>query len=340
MRVLVTGGCGFIGTNLVFDRLRRGDSVRVLDNCSRAGTERNLEALRAHENDGRLEIVLGDIRDDALVREAVADVDVVFHLAAQVAVTTSVSHPREDYDINATGSLNVLEAARMAARPPIVVYTSTNKVYGGLEHAPTEQRGDRYEFVSHPEGVPEGMPLDFHSPYGCSKGAADQYVIDYSRIYGLRTVTFRQSCIYGPWQYGNEDQGWIAHFALRALRGESVSVYGDGKQVRDVLFVEDLVDLYNRTLERIEVAAGKAYNIGGGAAHSVSLLQCIAALERAVDHEIPVTFGDWRPGDQRVYISDVRRAQELDWRPTTPFADGLDGLLAWMRPSIERTAAA
>jgi CDP-paratose 2-epimerase len=212
-------------------------------------------------------------------------------------------------------------------------------VYGGLEQAPTEERGERYEFVSHPEGVSEDMLLDFHSPYGCSKGAADQYVIDYSRIYGLRTVTFRQSCIYGPWQYGNEDQGWIAHFALRALAGESVSIYGDGKQVRDVLFVDDLVDLYDQALNRIDVAAGKAYNIGGGAAHSVSLLECIAALEHAVGHEIPVAFGDWRPGDQRVYISDVRRAQELDWRPTTPFASGLDGLLAWMRPTLAATAA-
>ncbi|MFL5955187.1 MAG: GDP-mannose 4,6-dehydratase [Gaiellaceae bacterium] len=340
MRVLVTGGCGFIGTNLVLDRLRRGDFVRVLDNCSRAGTERNLEALRAHESDGHLEILLGDVRDEEVVRYATADVDVVFHLAAQVAVTTSVMNPREDYDINATGSLNVLEAARAAVSPPIVIYTSTNKVYGGLEHAPTRERGGRYEFVSHPEGVPEDVPLDFHSPYGCSKGAADQYVIDYSRIYGLRTVTFRQSCIYGPWQYGNEDQGWIAHFALNALRGEAVTVYGDGKQVRDVLFVDDLIDLYDRALNRIAVAAGKAYNIGGGPGFSISVLQCLEMLEQAVGRQIRVTHGDWRPGDQRVYISDVRRAGELGWCPTTSFSRGLNGLLAWMRQNIAATAVA
>jgi len=312
----------------------------VLDNCSRAGTDRNLAALRAREEDDRLEIVLGDIRDEPLVRDATKDVDAVIHLAAQVAVTTSVARPREDFEINAMGSLNVLEAARTARNPPIVLYASTNKVYGSLEPAPVEERHGRYEFVSHPEGVPEDMLLDFHSPYGCSKGSADQYVIDYGRIYGLRTVTFRQSCIYGPWQYGNEDQGWIAHFALQALRNEPVTLYGDGRQVRDVLFVSDLCDLYERALQGIGVAAGKAYNIGGGPRHTLSLLQCLSALELAVGHEIQVSFSEWRPGDQRVYVSDVRRARELGWQPTTPFSEGLETLLGWLRPLGAETAAA
>src|SRR3954452_355680 len=330
MEILITGGCGFIGTNLVLDRLERGDRVRVLDNLSREGTALNRDGLRARNDHGGLDLVEGDIRDSALVAELADGVDAVFHLAGQVAVTTSVADPRADFEVNALGTLNVLEAVRAAAPEAVVVYASTNKVYGGLGRANVGATKTRYELRDYPDGVPESMPLDFHSPYGCSKGAGDQYVLDYARIYGMRSVSLRQSCIYGPWQYGNEDQGWLAHFAIRALNDEPVTIYGDGLQVRDVLFVGDLLELYDRVLERADLAAGKAYNIGGGPVLRVSLLESLQALGEVVGHDVPVSFEAWRPGDQRVYVSDVRRAAELGWSPTTPFRAGLDALVAWL----------
>lgn len=330
MNVLITGGCGFIGTNLALDRLRRGDTVQVLDNCSRAGTERNrahLEGLGA----ASLDLVEGDIRDAALVARLAAEADVIFHLAAQVAVTGSVLDPRTDFEINALGTLNVLEGARLSGRRPTVVYASTNKVYGGLEDVAVEPSPLRYVLPALPDGVPESRAVDFHSPYGCSKGAADLYTIDYSRIYGIPTVVFRQSCIYGPWQYGNEDQGWIAHFLIRALRGEPITLYGDGRQVRDVLFIDDLLALYDAAIGVPDRVAGRAYNIGGGPAFTVSLLEFVQHLRDAEGLEPEVSHGDWRPGDQRVYISDVRRAQaDLAWDPTTTLTDGTRRLREWL----------
>ncbi len=304
--------------------------MRVLDNCSRAGTERNRAHLEAL-GDGKLDLVDGDVRDADLVTRLAAEADAIFHLAAQVAVTDSVRNPRNDFEVNALGTLNVLEAARLSGRAPLVVYTSTNKVYGGLEDLEVRQLERRYELPALPDGVPETRPVDFHSPYGCSKGAADLYTIDYARIYGIPAVSFRQSCIYGPWQYGNEDQGWIAHFLIRALRGDRITLYGDGRQVRDVLFVDDLLELYAATIEQPERVAGRAYNIGGGPGLTVSLLEFLDHLRESEELAVEVGFGDWRPGDQRVYVSDVRRAEdELGWRPSTSLADGTRRLRDWL----------
>lgn len=332
MKVLITGGCGFIGSNLVLDRLGRGDAVRVLDNCSRSGSERNWRALEGCDGAGdRLELARGDVRDAEAVTRAMSGVDAVFHLAAQVAVTTSVSDPRMDFDVNAGGTLNVLEAARAAKNPPVVLFASTNKVYGALTHQAVRLAGERHEFAALPLGVDEQTPLDFHSPYGCSKGSADQYVMDYARIYGLRTVVLRQSCIYGPWQHGNEDQGWVAHFAIRALRGEPITIYGDGYQVRDVLFVEDLLEAYDRALRSASEVSGSAFNIGGGPEHSVSLAECIQLLQRMLRTEVEVRYDAWRPGDQRVYVSDVRRARrDLGWAPSVSFEDGVRRMIDWL----------
>jgi CDP-paratose 2-epimerase len=330
LKILVTGGCGFIGTNLVLDRLRRGDDVRVLDDCSRAGTEKNRAHLESL-GEAKLELVLGDVRDAELVRQAAADADAIFHLAAQVAVTDSVRDPRHDFEINALGTLNVLEGARLSGRQPLVVYTSTNKVYGGLEDLEVDGTNSRYSLPALPGGVPETRPVDFHSPYGCSKGAADLYAIDYARIYGIPTVVYRQSCIYGPWQYGNEDQGWIAHFLIRALNGEQITLYGDGRQVRDVLYVDDLLQLYDVTIERQAQVGGRVYNIGGGPELTVSLLEFLDHVREGEGLAIDVAFGDWRPGDQRVYVSDVGRARdELGWTPSTSVADGTRRLREWL----------
>jgi CDP-paratose 2-epimerase len=302
----------------------------VLDNCSRAGTEKNRAHLESLD-DSRLELVDGDVRDADAVAAAAADADAIFHLAAQVAVTDSVRDPRNDFEVNALGTLNVLEGARLSGRKPVVVYTSTNKVYGGLEDIEPRQLETRYELPALPDGVPETRPVDFHSPYGCSKGAADLYAIDYARIYGIPAVSLRQSCIYGPWQYGNEDQGWIAHFLIRALHGEPITLYGDGRQVRDVLFVDDLLELYDRALGAPEQIAGRAYNVGGGPGLTVSLLEFLEHLRSVEGLDVEVSFGDWRPGDQRVYVSDVRRAaDELGWRPSTSLADGTRKLRSWL----------
>jgi CDP-paratose 2-epimerase len=329
--VLVTGGCGFIGTNLVLDRLQRGDTVRVLDSCARAGSERNWQSLQRHARNGHLELIRGDVRDAEAVARATQDIDAVFHLAAQVAVTTSVSDPRFDFDVNAGGTLNVLEAARQAKRPPAVIFASTNKVYGALEGQTVGLQGERYEFTRLRDGVDEAAPLDFHSPYGCSKGSADQYVRDYARIYGLRTAVMRQSCIYGPWQLGNEDQGWVAHFAMQAMHGEPVTIYGDGFQVRDVLFVDDLLRVYDVALRNIDRISGAAYNIGGGPPHSISVIECVRLLGRLLGREVSVSYGAWRPGDQRVYVSNAGRAErDLGWRPTTSFEEGLRRMIRWI----------
>ena len=270
MRHLITGGAGFIGCNLADALLGNGEAVTVLDNLSRPRTGQNLRWLQERHG-AAMRFVRADIRDAAAMVEAVAGHDVVYHLAGQVAVTTSVSDPRGDFEANALGTLNVLEAARSAQRPPIVFYASTNKVYGGMEHVRLVEEATRYSYADLPRGVSETQLLDFHSPYGCSKGAGDQYVHDYARIYGLKTVVFRQGCILGPRQFGVEDQGWVAHFVIAALLNRPISIYGDGKQVRDLLFIDDLVRAYRQALARIDVAAGEIYNIGGGAANTISI---------------------------------------------------------------------
>jgi CDP-paratose 2-epimerase len=328
MRILVTGGCGFIGTNAALALAGRGDEVVVLDNLSRRGSERNRETLDGSE---RVSVVEGDVRDGEAVAQAVGGCDAVIHLAAQVAVTTSVLEPRHDFEVNALGTINVLEACRQSGRRPTVLFASTNKVYGGMEEVGVLAKADRYEYESLPDGVPESFPLDFHSPYGCSKGAADQYVRDYSRIYGLPTAVFRMSCIYGPHQFGNEDQGWVAHFAISALRGDSLSIYGDGKQVRDVLYVDDLVAVYLRALDRPEALDSLVVNVGGGPASTLTLLGLIDRLEALTGRPISRTFGDWRAGDQRIYVSDIRKAeQELGWAPQIGVDEGIRSLVGWL----------
>lgn len=336
---LLTGGAGFIGTNLADHHLSRGDRVVVLDNFSREGTEGNVAWLRERHGD-RLEVVRADVRDppeDLL--PFVEEVDVVFHLAAQVAVTTSVEDPREDFEVNALGTFNVLEAVRASTARPTVVYSSTNKVYGGLPDVAVDESGSRYEFRNRKEGISETRPLDFHSPYGCSKGAGDQYAVDYARIYGLPTVVFRQSCIYGPHQHGVEDQGWVAWFAIRAMTGLPVTIFGDGKQIRDVLHIDDLIAAFDAAVDRIDVTSGEAYNIGGGPANTLSLLELIELLDREYGWTLPYEFADPRPGDQLVYVSDIRKARrDFGWEPGIGVETGVDSLVSWLGANRGRFA--
>jgi CDP-paratose 2-epimerase len=329
--VLITGGAGFIGSNLVHRLVTEGHHVTVLDNLSRRGAGENLDWLRTTLGDG-FHFVHGDVRDWDAVRQAMEGVDHIYHLASQVAVTLSVANPREDFEINALGTLNVLEAARAVGRDPIVIYASTNKVYGGMEDVGIVQGPARYGYLNLPDGVPETYPLDFHSPYGCSKGAGDQYTRDYARIYGLRTIVFRQSCIYGPRQFGVEDQGWVAHLLIAATLGRPITIYGDGKQVRDLLHVDDLVDAYEMAIDRIDVTAGRIYNLGGGPRFSLAIWAEFGPLvEGLIGRPLPASYADWRPGDQKVFIADVSRAAaDFGWRPTISPEEGIPRLLAWI----------
>lgn len=329
--ILITGGAGFIGSNLAYHYLSQGIKVRVFDNLSRSGARVNLEWLKSLGG-GQLEIALGDVRDYEELRRAAVDADIIFHLASQVAVTTSVQDPRYDFEVNALGTLNLLEAARASGRFPIVVFSSSNKVYGKLDGVKVELSDSGYTMRDLPFGVPESWPLDFCSPYGCSKGSADQYVRDYARLYELPTVVFRQSCIYGPHQFGNEDQGWLAHFVFSALLKRPITIFGDGFQVRDILHVADLVRAFDLAVERIEVTRGKVYNLGGGPSHVISLRQLMLMLEEMLDRRLEVAFDSWRPGDQPVYISDIRRAMaDLRWAPGITVRQGLGMLITWAR---------
>jgi len=335
MRLLITGGAGFIGCNTAVALMRRGDDVTIFDNLSRAGTEDNLEWVRSS---GPVELIQADVRDAEAVAGAVARVrpEAVIHLAAQVAVTTSVVDPRTDFEINALGTLNVLEAARAAKDPPLLLFSSTNKVYGGLEDLTCTPAGRRYVCALSDRGVDESRALDFHSPYGCSKGAADQYVHDYTRIYGLRTVVLRQSCIYGNRQFGIEEQGWLAWFTLAALMGRSITVYGDGLQVRDVLEVGDLVRLYLLCVDRIDEVSGQILNVGGGPGNAVSILESLELLEQILGQKIQRDFADWRPGDQRIFVACNEAAERrLGWQPEVDVHRGLQALVEWIRPNLE-----
>ena len=330
-RILITGGAGFVGTNLAKRLAGEGAQVRVLDTLARSGSEQNIAWLGARFPN-EIEFLRGDIRNVEAVRSALDGIDHVYHLAAQVAVTTSLADPRADFDVNAGGTLNLLEAVRECVNPPSLLYASTNKVYGGMETIAVVEDTSKYRYRDLPDGIPEDQLLDFHSPYGCSKGAGDQYVRDYARIYGLRTVVMRQSCIYGTRQFGVEDQGWVAHFCISARLGRPITIYGDGKQARDVLWIDDLVAAYRAATERIEVAAGNIYNVGGGPANTVSIwCDFEPRLERLAGHPIAAVHGPWRPGDQPVYVSDVRKAErDLGWRPRTSFDEGLDRLWKWV----------
>ena len=331
MKILITGGAGFIGVNCAAYFSRRGDQVILFDNLSRRGAEQNASWL-AEECSCRL--VRGDIRNvDELAQlfRQEGPFDLILHLAAQVAVTTSVANPREDFEINAWGTFNLLEAVRLFNPRAVFIYASTNKVYGGMEDLRIGEVAGRYAYLDQPGGIEEMRPLDFHSPYGCSKGAADQYCRDYHRIYGLRTVVIRQSCIYGYHQFGIEDQGWVAWFCIAALLDRPITIYGDGKQVRDVLFVDDLVSLYDKAYQNIELTSGRIYNVGGGPEHTLSLHELLGQLEILKGGKIPVRYDDWRPGDQRVYVSNIQRAKaELGWTPQIPAMKGVARLYDWV----------
>jgi CDP-paratose 2-epimerase len=331
MRILITGGAGFIGCNLAAHFMRAGHTLTVFDNFARRGSESNLAWLRETMGD-RFTVIRADVRDADAIQRAAKGQEVIFHLAAQVAVTTSVLNPREDFEINALGTFNTLEAARAAGTNPIFIYTSTNKVYGGMEAARVVDTGQRYSFADLPAGVPETWPLDFHSPYGCSKGTGDQYVRDYHRIYGLPTVVFRQSSIYGPRQFGVEDQGWLAYFAICAAVQRPLTIYGDGKQVRDVLHVDDLARAFELALQHIDRTAGQVYNIGGGPERSLTIwTETKPLLEKLAGRTLVVSFSDWRPGDQRIYVSDIRKAKaEFGWAPRITPEDGLRQLWEWI----------
>lgn len=340
MRIVIIGGAGFIGVNTTQRFCERGDKVIVLDNLSRRGTAANLAWLQKKYS---LDFERCDIRnyEELLgIFRRHSEMDVVIHLAAQVAVTKSVTNPREDFEVNAAGTFNVLEAVREGGCKPIVLFASTNKVYGGMEDVGIErgpgQRSyefeGRYRYRDYPDGIAENHVLDFHSPYGCSKGAADQYVRDYSRIYGFPSAVLRQSCIYGPRQFGIEDQGWVAWFVISAVMNRQINIYGDGLQVRDVLHVNDLVDVFQLVIEkRAEFAGGRIYNIGGGPSYSSSVLGVVHQLESIQGRDIPRKHFDWRPGDQSVYISDIRKAEkELGWKPKIDPQTGISQLMEWV----------
>ena len=335
MKILVIGGAGFIGCNVVEYYAGKGDEVVVLDNLSRKGTYLNLSFLLEKFDNTRF--IYGDIRNyyDIFPVFKGQVFDVVFHLAAQVAVTTSVTRPREDFEINAIGTFNILEAMRETSSNAFLIFASTNKVYGEMLDVEIEETPQRYQYKSLPDGISEKYPLDFHSPYGCSKGAADQYVIDYSRIYGLNTVVFRQSCIYGYRQFGIEDQGWVAWFTIAAAFDKKITIYGDGKQIRDVLFIDDLVKAYDLAIENRTQLRGKAYNIGGGH-FQMSLNELLSFLEKFTGHKIQTVFSDWRPGDQKVYVSNNAKAkQDFAWRPQTAVEDGVKKLYEWVNDNKE-----
>jgi len=328
--ILVTGGAGFVGCNLVDSLLQDGHHVIVFDALTRPGSELNLAWLQTRHRG--VEFIRGDVRDLEKLVDVARDADVIYHLAAQVAVTTSVVDPANDFEVNALGTFHVLEAGRLSDRRPTIVFTSTNKVYGSLEDVVVRERETRYEFHDLSHGISESRPLDFHSPYGCSKGTGDQYVRDYARIYDLPTVVFRMSCIYGPRQFGNEDQGWLAHFIIAAVTGRPLTIYGNGKQVRDVLFVEDLVRALRLAVEKIDRTAGEVYNIGGGPQNALAVWDEFGPmLEHLCRQKLPVTFSDWRPGDQKCYVSDIRKAaQHLEWQPLIDKATGVKRLWEWV----------
>jgi CDP-paratose 2-epimerase len=339
--VLITGGAGFVATNVADRVLRAGCRVRLFDNLSRAGVEQNVQWLRA-QHGSRVELQYGDVRDGFALRRALRGVQRVFHFAAQVAVTTSLADPFLDFDVNARGTLNLLEAIRSIEEDerPSLLFTSTNKVYGHLDDLALRPRGRRYE----PEdraigrrGISEARSLDFHSPYGCSKGAAEQYVLDYARTFGLRNTVFRMSCIYGPHQFGNEDQGWVAHFLIQALERRPLTLYGDGLQVRDILFVEDLVDAMLLAHANIDRIAGEAFNIGGGPENTVSLLELLELIGELLGSAPTYSIEPWRTADQRYYVSDTTKFEaETGWRAKVPVEEGVSRLLAWLaevRPS-------
>lgn len=343
--VLVTGGAGFIGSNIADRLASEGEEVIIYDSLARPGVERNLAWLEERHGASIIPII-ADIRDEGLVAGALAKAKAVFHMAAQVAVTTSFSDPRADLEVNMLGTFNVLEAARRCVSPPPVIFASTNKVYGGLEDIEFELEGDAYhpaERTLREHGIDESRPLDFHTPYGCSKGAADQYVLDYGRSFGVPTAVLRMSCIYGQRQMGTEDQGWVAHFMIRAIEGRRIMLYGDGCQVRDILDVRDAVDAYLAVWRDIDKLSGQAFNLGGGPDNAVSLHQILSFIGDYVGRAPAIDMADWRAGDQRYFVADTRKLQRaVNFKSRIPWQRGVANLAEWLlaeRPESSASAA-
>jgi CDP-paratose 2-epimerase len=337
MRYLITGGCGFLGSNLSSEVLRRGEELFVFDNLARSGSSQNLEWLKTL---GQFTFFHGDIRINNDIERVIQDTkpDVVFHLAGQVAMTTSLLNPRCDFEINALGSLNLLEALRKHAPDAIVIYSSTNKVYGDLENYEYIETTTRYEAIGMDFGFDENVALDFRSPYGCSKGAADQYMLDYARNFGIKTIIFRHSSIFGGRQFSTYDQGWIGWFVGQALLAQTgklikpITISGDGKQVRDVLFASDLIDCYFSAITSVKNCAGKAFNIGGGMANSLSLLELFSMLEKELSVKLTYQQLPWRLNDQKFFVADIRRAKlEFNWQPRVDKKTGLQRMIQWVK---------
>lgn len=330
--ILITGGAGFIGSNLADKLLQMGETVIVYDNLSRQGSEKNLRWLK-DRSDGKLIVYTDDIRNQETLKKALSNVKMVFHFAAQVAVTSSISNPLDDFEVNVKGTLNVIEQIRMLREPPPIIMTSTNKVYGNLSWSSVKKKMRRYVVKEKriKAGVNESIPLDFHSPYGCSKGAAEQYVLDYSRTYGLKTSVFRMSCIYGPHQYGNEDQGWIAHIMSKSINGDTIVIYGDGCQVRDALHVKDLLNAFVTGWQKIDVISGNAFNIGGGSKNTISILELIRHIEKLIGKKVDYKHAPWRNGDQKYYVSNFSKyTKYTGWKPCVEINAGLDDIYKWL----------
>ncbi len=331
--VVIFGGAGFIGSNLAQRLLETTEAkVHIFDNLSRAGVRHNLASLqKLADNSGRLQITVGDVRDAAMVERAVRYATEVYHFAAQVAVTTSISDPRLDFEVNLAGTFNILEAVRKHGHHPFLLFTSTNKVYGDLGAKPLRSMSTRWEFVRS-GGISEEQPLDFHSPYGCSKGSADQYVRDYARIYGIPAVVFRMSCIAGPRQFGNEDQGWVAHFLYSALHNTPLVIYGDGRQVRDVLCVTDLLRAFDAVRQNLPATRGRIYNVGGGPQNAISLLELISEIQDLTGRKLEYELDTPRPGDQLVYVTDYSRLRrDTGWEPQLNVRQTLESIYAWWK---------
>ncbi len=337
MKVIIIGGAGFIGSNAAKYYAEKNNEVIIFDNLSRKGSHINLKYLQ--KNYSNIKFINGDITNVSDIYHSLAkemeDSNFILHLAAQVAVTTSVKNPREDFNINAMGTFNVLEALRTikekTGNNPLFLYSSTNKVYGEMKNTKIIEKDNEYGYENLLDGIGENELLDFHSPYGCSKGTGDQYVRDYHRIYGLKTVVFRQSCIYGERQFGVEDQGWVAWFIIASILKKPITIFGDGKQVRDVLWVEDLINVYDLALQNIEKVNGKVYNIGGGPKNTLSLLRLVSTIEDISKEKIVIPFSEWRPGDQKVCIMNTKKVQEdLGWRPTVNPEEGVRKLYDWV----------
>ena len=342
MKILITGGAGFVGSHVAENYAKRGEEVVIFDNLSRAkllgyktsNVMYNWNYLKRYNNIG---LIKGDIQDAEKINDVVKDVNLIIHTAAQTGVTTSLINPRTDFEVNTIGTFNVLEAARLSKKKPFFIYCSTNKVYGNnINKIPIIEKGRRYEFVDkkYKNGISENFPTDLceHTPYGVSKFTGDIYVQDYSYIYGLKTGVFRMSCIYGPRQFGVEDQGWVAWFTIATLKGKPITIYGDGKQVRDILYINDLVKAFDMFIEKREKLNHGVYNIGGGYKNTISLLELITMLENITGKRSKIIFDEWRPSDQKVYISDITKAKrELEWRPEIDPKEGVKNLIEWVK---------